>query len=100
MEDIIESRDRRFEREEKQRIDRLFLLADAISSRINYFFSAAEDRIEPLRPWDVYPALFAEEKRIHEEAVADIELQNYKERRRQHAAEYNNRRKEAEDGSA
>lgn len=100
MDDLIASGNRQFERKEKRRIDNLFLLADAISSRINYFFSSVEDRVEPIRPWDIYPVLFAEEKKIHEDAIADIELQKYKERRRQHAVEYNNRRKEAEDGSA
>lgn len=99
MDDIIDNRNRMMKDDEKRRIDSLFLLADAISSRISYIFSSEESRVDPIRQWDVYPALFAEEKNIHEEAVKEIQLQEYKERRRKHAVEHNIRRKEAEYGS-
>lgn len=99
MDDIIDSRNRTFEREEKQRIDRLFLLADAISSRISYIFASEENRVEPIRQWDVYPILFKDEKEKHEEAMQNIELEAYKEKRRRHAVEHNIRRKGAEHGS-
>mgnify|MGYP003309618873 CR=1 FL=1 len=99
MDDLIDNRNRTFERDEKRRIDNLFLLADAISSRISYIFSQDENRIEPIRPWDVYPVLFAVEKQKHEEAIQEIELEEYKAKRRRHAVEHNARRKEAEHGS-
>ncbi len=99
MDDLIDSRNRTFERDEKRRIDNLFLLADAISSRISYIFAPEENRIEPIRPWDVYPVLFAVEKQKHEEAIQKIELEEYKEKRRRHAVEHNVRRKEAKHGS-
>lgn len=99
MEDIIDSRNRTFELEEKRRIDGLFLLADAISSRISYLFSSEENRVEPVRQWDVYPILFADEKKLHEDAMQDIEFEAYKEKRRKYAVEHNIRRKDAENGS-
>lgn len=99
MDDIIDSRNRTIEREEKRRIDRLFLLADAISSRISYIFSSEENRVDPIRQWDVYPVLFAEEKEMHENAIQNMELEAYKEKRRRHAVEHNKRRKGAEHGS-
>lgn len=99
MDDIIDSRNRTIEREEKRRIDRLFLLADAISSRVSYIFSSNENRVEPIRPWDVYPVLFKDEKEMHEKAIQDIEFEAYKEKRRRHAVEHNIKRKGAEHGS-
>lgn len=99
MDDIIDNRNRTMKDDEKRRIDSLFLLADAISSRISYIFSPEESRVDPIRQWDVYPVLFSDEQKMYEEAQQKIQLQEYKERRRKHAVEHNIRRKEAEHGS-
>ena len=50
---------------EKARIERLFVLAEAISTRISYFFSDPDTRSEEMiaQPWDFYPELFDDEKK-------------------------------------
>jgi len=99
MEDVIASKNREYRRKEKAKIDNLFLLADALASRINHIFSSAEDRQEPIRQWDVYPELFEKEKDVFEEAKNNLELNTYKEKRMKFAVEHNQKRKEAANGS-
>ena len=54
-----------YKAEEKARISRLFVLAEAISTRISYFFSDPEKRTDDsiLQPWDAYPELFDDTKK-------------------------------------
>lgn len=79
--DIIESETRR----RREEIGRLFVLADAISSRVAYFFSDPKKRRESdiVQPWDSYPSLFETAKEAHEdrkEQRQDAELEAYKAR--------------------
>lgn len=68
MSDIIESKKRMIRAQEKAEINRNFVLAEAISTRISYFFSDPKTRSEDMivQPWDYYPDLYENEK---EEAV-------------------------------
>ena len=61
LRDIIESR----KRMERANISRAFVLAEAISTRISYFFSDPETRDADmiLKPWHVYPELFIDEEK-------------------------------------
>ena len=95
--DAIESKDRLDKEKHKIRTEQLFVLADAISSRISYILTKPEDRSDSdiLHPWNYYPKMFAKEKKMAELSEEEIELERYKEKRRQHAAEYNRRRQEA-----
>lgn len=81
--DIIDSQTRR----RKEEIGRLFVLADAISSRVGYFFSDPKKRRpeDILQPWDSYHDLYKndlaeQEIEAKEEKEIDAELEAYKAR--------------------
>lgn len=105
--DIIESG----ERKRKDEISRLFTLADAISSRVDFIFSDPKKRnsSDIIQPWDYYPELFKDEKakaygedEDEESNIADPELEAYKARMAIGIARWNKRfeeRKETEDES-
>lgn len=81
---------------EKAVIDRLFVLSDAISTRVAYFFSDPKTRDENmvLQKWDAYPGLFKAEQEKADEARADEELERFKNGRRQFASRWNSRFRE------
>ena len=93
--DRIESYQRKIKQEQILKTEQLFVLAEAIGSRVAFILSDQKDRSILLQPWDVYPQLFAEEKHSAEHSAEDREFEAYKESRRQHAAEFNRRRREA-----
>lgn len=78
--DRIDSYRRTSEVKQKERIERLFTLADAVSTRIIYFFEDPKDRREEqiLQPWDAYPGLFTNEENKAQETKKDLELERYK----------------------
>lgn len=93
--DRIESHRRKMKREQTLSIERLFVLAEAIGSRVAYIFSDQRNAPNVLQPWDMYPQLFKEERQWAERSEEDRELQAYKEARKRHAAAYNQKRREA-----
>lgn len=93
--DRIESYQRKIKQEQILKTEQLFVLAEAIGSRVAFILSDQKDRSILLQPWDVYPQLFAEEKYSAEHSAEDREFEAYKESRRRHAAEFNRRREEA-----
>ncbi len=97
IEDVMESHYREMNQKEKVKIERLFVLADAISTRVAFaFFGSKTDMKDSvLQPWDVYPELFSKEKEHRDDFEEDREFQEYKDARRRHAAEFNKRRREA-----
>lgn len=78
LNDIIESK----RRMEKAKAGRIFVLANAITSRIGYFFSDPKERTEDmiLQPWQAYPEYFKNEKTLIEERreKQDMEIQRQK----------------------
>lgn len=94
--DVIESHQRKTRQAQTIKIEQLFVLAEAIGSRIAYLFSEQKDTSIVMQPWDAYPQLFAEEKRLAEQSEEERQLEAYKEARRQHAARFNQMRREAE----
>lgn len=86
--DFIESfkRKQRF-RKKEETLD-LFLLAKLIAE-----FSPFTEVKDPTRPWDLYPELFAQEKKLYEEARELAELEEYKARKLQRIQAFNAQRR-------
>lgn len=84
------------ESKEKLKIEQLFVLADAIATRVAFLFSNKDDRDDSMvmQPWDVYPELFFEDEKLAEERHDEYEFEKYKEARKRHALEFNRRRGE------
>lgn len=73
--DVIESRRRR----KRERIEELFVAAEAVANRVGYVFADPKKRSESdlLWPWHIFPDLFSEEaeekaKRAEEAETAAI----------------------------
>lgn len=95
IEDLIDSFYRMERQREKLRIGQLFILAEAVATRVAFSFSPKEDRDSSLvlQPWDIYPELFAVEKKQAGEAEEDQEFLAFKAARKRYAAEFNKRRR-------
>ena len=93
--DRIESYQRKIKQEQILKTEQLFVLAEAIGSRVAFILSDQKDLSALLQPWDVYPQLFSEQENSAQEAEEERELEKYKEARRRYAAEHNRRREEA-----
>jgi len=67
--DIAESRKRTLKAREKAKAGHIFVLANAISSRIAYFFADEKSRSEDmiLQPWQAYPEFFKDIKQEAED---------------------------------
>ena len=89
------------QRKRKVEIDHLFVLADAIGTRIAYFFSDPKERSDDiiLYKWDVYPHLFENERDKASEAQEERELEEFKSRRLAFANRWNQRFREENNGS-
>lgn len=96
IEGRIKSHQRKARQQQIKEIEQLFVLAEAIGSRVAYIFTEKKEPRLILQPWDVYPQLFTEQEHFAQEAEEERELEKYKEARRNYAAEYNRRREEAE----
>ena len=77
LSDIIESKARMLRAEEKAKAGHIFVLANAISSRIAYFFSDEKTRTEDiiLQPWQAYPEYFKSEEQLLEERKEKQEME-------------------------
>lgn len=97
IEDVMESHYREVKQKEKVKIERLFVLAEAIGTRVAFIFSDSKEEAKDcvLWPWDAYPELFSKEKEQRDDFEEGREFQEYKDARRRHAAEFNKRRREA-----
>jgi len=82
----LDSYERRKRQKRKEQIEDIFVLA-------NLLIPHSKMTDAPMRmPWEVYPDLFAREQEAYEEQQQAEDLEAYKERRRQYAAEHNRRR--------
>ena len=86
---IIASYKRKEVKRFKEKVQLCFLQADVIGNAL--FRQENEKKIQP---WDVYPAIFKEEKQQFEEYVKKEELETFKERRRAWMDRYNAKQKE------
>lgn len=77
LSDIRESWERSKKSEEKAKAGHVFVLADAITSRIMYFFSDEKTRTEDmiLQPWQAYPEFFKSEEQLAMERKEKQEME-------------------------
>lgn len=88
--DIIASYQRNMRRKRKDEIFDIFLLARITAEQ----HPMTEKTDKMTMPWDVYPALFAEEKAAFEKEKEAAELENYKAAWRQRVKMFNAQRHE------
>lgn len=87
--DTIETYERRQKKELKKKIVDICDLGYVVTQNINSLFS---ENPKTIMPWDVYPELFSEEKRISVAHEQEMEFERFKSRRREYAAAHNARR--------
>lgn len=90
--DLMESRYRAERRERRFRISDIYLLAKITAEYIGISFAGDKYNGEMPHPWDTYPKLFAEDKEEYERKQADASLEDYKQKRKAYAKEFNRRR--------
>lgn len=88
---MIESAAREERRKRKEKIMDDFILAEVTAINLATLFSA-DKKIRPPKPWDYYRS-FEEEKESFEKQDQERQLEEYKEKRREYAAEVNRRRR-------
>ena len=73
LDDALES----FKRRKKAKAGQIFVLANAISTRICYFFSDEKTRTEDmiLMPWQAFPEFFVDERKLAEERKEKQEME-------------------------
>lgn len=93
VEDVLTAKGEFFDMNEKRKVENLFVLADAISSRIAYAFDNSKDKNPEriLQPWDVFPEAFKDAKAKRDEQTEKAKLEDYKARRREWAEAVNER---------
>ncbi len=67
-------------------------MAEAIAGNIALLFDEGNKPF--LKPWDLYPKLFEDEKKAYEKAVDKRQQTEYSEQRREYIREFNRRRHE------
>lgn len=84
---------------QKNSIDIAFTLADAIATRVIFFFEDPKDRKDDqiLYPWDAYPELFEKEEKKVQVDKQKLEIEKHIATMRAFAAAYQHR-KEQQDG--
>lgn len=92
--DLMESCQRRRERERKERIWDDFVAAEVQAVNVSAFLMS--DKKEPVRPWDYYPELFAKEKGSFKELEEKQKFEEYKEQRKAYIREFNSRMNSAD----
>lgn len=89
---MIESAEREEKRKWKEKILDGFILVDAAVRKIAALLPS-DKKIRPPKPWDYYRS-FEEEKESFEKQDQERQLEEYKEKRREYAAEANRRRQQ------
>lgn len=90
--DMIESAAREEKRKRKEKILDGFILAEAVAWNLAVLLPH-DEKIKPPKPWDYYRS-FEEEKEAFEKQDQGRQLEEYKEKRREYAAEVNRRRQQ------
>lgn len=93
IQDMMAALERMRKAEIKQQITNGFAVADAIASRIGYFFTDPNKRHESdiVQPWDSFADLFEEERIINEQKAKTRKLETYKRQLSAYAARWNER---------
>lgn len=90
--DMMESYARSKTRERKQKIRDDFVLAKALTFNMSTLLS--DEKKEFCNPWDFYPNVFEEDKKLYEHQKLEAELADYRDKRRRWADEFNRRRQQ------
>lgn len=88
--DLLTSSRRMRELEFKEKVQLQFLQADALGNVVARMF---DKKVPRMQPWDIYPALFEEERQKFEAYSQAEDLEKYKERRRAAMDRHNRKRK-------
>lgn len=93
--DMMEAHDKKRERRFKDLVLLGHATADAIATRVAYFFTEPKKRRESdiVQPWDSFPALFEEERNKPSGSKHDAELEKYKADMKAFAERWNRRNK-------
>lgn len=96
IQDLMEAYDKHELKMMKQDIIVGFAIADAIATRVAYFFSDEKKRKESdiVQPWDAFPAMFREQKRRAEVSRQDGQLARFKTDMAAFADRWNRRNKD------
>lgn len=92
---MIESYDKHYESNMKDRTLMDFALADVIANRVGIVFTDKNKRSDDdvVMPWDYYPELFEHEKKLAQEKKEASTAALHSAQMRAFAARWNNRRK-------
>lgn len=93
VEDYIESYNRVRKRAVKEHILWQHAVINLLDERLIARF--CDQKINFTKPWDRYPELLEEEKRMYERQKEAEDLQNIGDSRKRYAAEFNRRRRES-----
>jgi len=90
IEDLLESHARKQRNAFKDEISKESRLAQFIAADIAYSLNGEK---KVVMPWDMFEELFAEEKEIYVQKCIEADFDEFKNRRRAYAAEFNRRKR-------
>lgn len=90
IEDYISSYNRVKKQQVKEQVSWQHAVICLLDERMSAFCG---NKVEFTMPWDRYPDLFEEEKKLYEQKAAERKLSEMGESRRNYAAEFNRRRR-------
>lgn len=93
IQDMISAEEKRLIEKMKQDVIISFAGADAIATRVAYFFSDEKKRRESdiVMPWDRFPSLFEDKQEEIEEKKRQTETERYKANLKAYAERWNRR---------
>ena len=68
----------------RKNVGNIFLLAEVVTR-----FIARDEKQDVPHPWEYYPEIFAEDKKLYEEKKKQEELESYKDMRRAYVERWN-----------
>lgn len=89
--DLLESQERKREKDLKTKTLENCQLGYIVAGNISRFMN---QNVNAIKPWDIYPELFEEEKKLYEIKREKDDLETYKQRKREYAAMVNAKRRE------
>lgn len=93
--DMLESRARVRQRQQKERLNAASYIVDELGIRISIMLGNKEAKIN--RVWDYFPSLYQEEKELADQMHREAELEHVRESRHNFAAVHNRYWKEVRD---
>ena len=96
IQDMMEAYQNSRKQQFKDRVLIGFAEADAIATRVAYFFSDSKKRRDGdiVQPWDSFPALFEDQRQTTAERRQNAEMQKFKADMKAYAERWNRRQKD------